>query len=102
MKGPILLTACCSSFWCELFIATTPITAAASTITSKMDPYKADKIESFDKDAYDKYLQTFGKWKIFDCNDFKIYQNDLIKIWEDFSKQKLVIQKKSFFLIATP
>ena len=68
-----------------------------TTITSKMDPNKANKIESFDKDAYNTYLKTFGKWRYFDCNDFKIYQNDLIKIWEDFSKQKMAPQKKSFF-----
>jgi hypothetical protein len=68
-----------------------------TTITSKMDATMAATIDSVDMKAFQKYLNTFGKWSNFSCDDFKMYQLALVKIWEDFSKLKIV-QRKNFFL----
>jgi hypothetical protein len=43
--------------------------------------------------AYKKHLASFGKWNTFNLEEFEIYKNDLIKIWEDFSNKK-ISQKK--------
>ncbi|MCK6650793.1 MAG: hypothetical protein L6Q66_14140, partial [Bacteroidia bacterium] len=68
-----------------------------TTITSKMDATKAKSYVDFDKEAYQKYLITFGKWKRFNIDDFTQYLGSLVEIWENFSNQKIQIKKRSFF-----
>ncbi len=68
-----------------------------TTITSKMDPGKAVNYADFDKEEYSRYLKTFGNWKRFSCVDFTMHLDRLIKIWENFSQQRIERKKKSFF-----
>ncbi|CAN5568877.1 hypothetical protein BH10BAC1_BH10BAC1_19720 [soil metagenome] len=68
-----------------------------TTITSKMNQLKSSSYLDMDMNSYGEYLKTFGKWRYFNANDFKAYQNKLINIWETFSKQKIKLKKKTIF-----
>jgi hypothetical protein len=70
---------------------------SSTTITSKMEAAMAEDIASVDMAAFQKYLNTFGRWSYFACPDFKIHLLALIKVWEDFSKLKIDQKRSSLF-----
>jgi hypothetical protein len=70
-----------------------------TTITSRMDQANSHSYESLDMEQYANYVKSFGVWTGFSCENFNIFRDVLIKVWEDFSGKKIQIKKRSIFEI---
>ena len=69
-----------------------------TTITSRLNNNAHSKDTNFNIKLYNEYLKTFGKWKKSSGDDvFRLYCNDLIRIWEEHSNTKITSKRKHFW-----